>query len=1249
MVKKKLLFVAPHLSTGGLPQYLFKKIETLMDDYEIHVIEWDNHTGGRLVVQRNRIVNTVPPERFYTLGENKKEIVDLIAKIEPDFIHIEEMPEYFMPYDIAKEIYVTDRKYKIFETSHDSSFNPDNKKFFPDKLLLVSNYQMEMLKSLDIPMELVEYPIEYKERPSREQALAELGMDPEYKHVINVGLFTARKNQAEIFEYARKMTDHKIKFHFIGNQADNFKFYWEPLMNNKPDNCVYWGERSDVHKFYEAADLFLFTSRGFNSDKETSPLVIREAIGYKVPSLIYNLSVYQNMYDKYDSIQYLNNDGDNIDKILSVLGIVKEEKLIEEIEFEEIIEEIQISDDGFKKIVIIDVYATTDDKLQLLRDCIKSVRNLGHPIMCVSHCTLPEDIVKTLDYHIFDADNSFNFNHVHSFKTQNDVTVNVNINKSHEFPIIRSMRLAMTNAKKLGFDYFYLTEFDHNYSDNGIKQIKDLEKKMISEGKEMTFFYPAGAVFGDVVGQYYDTCFFFGKLDYFIDKFESAFPQTLEEYNANFAIRFPNCLEHFFYNIFNGENCLLVGDYVKGHFSDSLINVSSYRDTDYRILMGSDNNPYLVVTNSNITDYEYEIYQDNKMIDSYILNGSFKLTKIEKEGKITIKVYRDGLLSETQEIEHRESKREEYLADGSISLPTNNTETKNMELKDLGLKMSIPISDTYIAEENKFVFDYLEATTEKYSVAVKDIDSRACIYKSDLDPLPAGYSWWVMPLPKIVIDFANDPTFGGFLIEFRNMQGELVETRERRLKDIPFKKLVMDISDTEPIFMNYEEFFVQKVYDTVDLDNCKTVLDIGANVGLWTKYILSRNAKNVYAFEPNKKAIEHLKKTLSNDKGTNIIEKAVYKERETLQFYIDDTNSLTSSLLANAGHTPSYDVTAITLEDAINITGENKIDLVKIDIEGAEFDIIETTPHEVFDRINCFLIEYHDFYFDEGMAKVDALENKLRSVGYKVQRLADSSAATASLKIIYATKIKKSYYVPKGGVISSRNLYDFSENFTWDEMNAGRQDGYNHLMKEMHFTFDNYTNGNIYERHGCTVENGDVVVDIGANIGAFANYAYHKGAEKIYCFEPADTAFECLARNKPLGAETFKSAVGNKYGIIKITLPSADDTMSGSAFIDKGISNYCPIVPIDFLFSQEVLEKIDFLKIDCEGAELDVIDGISDENLGKISKIALEFHANYLTEDDSEKIIQRLTGAGFRSFQLFLGNGELRIYNFWRE
>ena len=203
-------------------------------------------------------------------------------------------------------------------------------------------------------------------------------------------------------------------------------------------------------------------------------------------------------------------------------------------------------------------------------------------------------------------------------------------------------------------------------------------------------------------------------------------------------------------------------------------------------------------------------------------------------------------------------------------------------------------------------------------------------------------------------------------------------------------------------------------------------------------------------------------------------------------------------------------------------------------------------------------------------------------------------------------------------------------------------------MKEMHFTFDDYTKGNIYERFGCVINNGDTVVDIGANVGAFANYAYYKGADKIYCFEPADTAFECLVRNKPLGTETIKAAVGKTSGITKITLPSQDDTMLGSSFISNGVSNYAPVITIDTLFQEKVLNKIDFLKIDCEGAELDVMDGISDENLSKIKKIALEFHTNYLTEEDSARIMTRMAEAGFQTFQLFLGDGKLRIYNFWR-
>jgi len=323
----KVLFIAPHLSTGGMPQYLYKQIETLHNNHEVWCAEWDNVTGGVLVVQRNRISDLLK-NRLVTIGEKKENIFSLIKRINPDVIHLQEIPEMFMDYNIAEKLYNDPaRRYTIVETSHDSSFDINNKLHFPDRFAMVSQYQIDAYKPLNIPCDLVEYPIEYHKRTkTREELLNELGLDPNKKHVITVGLFTPRKNQAEVIEYAKQLQDYPIQFHFIGNQADNFKYYWEPLMKDFPSNCKWWGERSDVDTFYQMADLFLFTSRGHATDKETMPLVIREAISWQVPSLIYNLDVYLNYFDKHKNIEYLdfNSSTNNILKIVQKTNTKKQ-------------------------------------------------------------------------------------------------------------------------------------------------------------------------------------------------------------------------------------------------------------------------------------------------------------------------------------------------------------------------------------------------------------------------------------------------------------------------------------------------------------------------------------------------------------------------------------------------------------------------------------------------------------------------------------------------------------------------------------------------------------------------------------------------------------------------------------------------------------------------------------------------------------------------------------------------------------
>lgn len=322
---RKILFLAPHLSTGGMPQYLYEIVKNLLIyKHDVYVIEY-SHVSDEYIVQRDRIIKLIGNRliTFYDSDEiKKKRLLETIKDISPDIIHFQEFPEFWLNDDVCEQIYKEDKEYKIIETSHDSSFSPDAKRFFPDGFAFISNFHPPLYERFEIPIQIVEYPISYQERPDRESSLIELGLDPSYKHVLNVGLFTPRKNQKEIFEIAKQLEQYKIKFHFVGNQAPNFQGYWEPLMQNKPNNCIIWGERNDVEKFYAAMDLFLFTSKGTVSDRETNPLVIKEAIGWKMPVCIYNLPVYQGMYDNKENVFFLEeNIQNNCEKVLSILDI----------------------------------------------------------------------------------------------------------------------------------------------------------------------------------------------------------------------------------------------------------------------------------------------------------------------------------------------------------------------------------------------------------------------------------------------------------------------------------------------------------------------------------------------------------------------------------------------------------------------------------------------------------------------------------------------------------------------------------------------------------------------------------------------------------------------------------------------------------------------------------------------------------------------------------------------------------------
>ena len=327
MEKIKLLYLTPHLSTGGMPQFVLKRIQELQkfkDQIEVFLVEYSQFSNT-YVVQRDEIIKLLDNDHFFSLGDTtdtkrKYEIMDIIKNNKIDIIHSEEMLEGFesfnrIPLPLLNQLYSNDRTWRMVETCHNIWFNPQtHKKFNPEAYSFVTPYHIEDTFSFESPMKFLSlYPFENKVKPilaeteiygdfnqvpliKKMQVRSELGLDLFKTHVLNVGLWTSGKNQGEGVEIARELIESNpdIQFHFIGNQAPNFEDYWGPIMNNLPSNVKVWGERNDVDKFMQACDVLMF-----NSTWECNPLVVRESINYGMKILTRNLPQYMGMFDKF--------------------------------------------------------------------------------------------------------------------------------------------------------------------------------------------------------------------------------------------------------------------------------------------------------------------------------------------------------------------------------------------------------------------------------------------------------------------------------------------------------------------------------------------------------------------------------------------------------------------------------------------------------------------------------------------------------------------------------------------------------------------------------------------------------------------------------------------------------------------------------------------------------------------------------------------------------------------------------------
>jgi FkbM family methyltransferase len=201
------------------------------------------------------------------------------------------------------------------------------------------------------------------------------------------------------------------------------------------------------------------------------------------------------------------------------------------------------------------------------------------------------------------------------------------------------------------------------------------------------------------------------------------------------------------------------------------------------------------------------------------------------------------------------------------------------------------------------------------------------------------------------------------------------------------------------------------------------------------------------------------------------------------------------------------------------------------------------------------------------------------------------------------------------------------------ETNELRQSGINGVIRE-----------HLYDRFYedvVDVEEGDVVVDVGFNYGIFSLGALYKGASKIYGFEPNKHIYDIVSQIYPEKEKVklFQYAVADKNE--KVIFRETYDTLSSTINLDVAdYYNSYDVICVNFydFIIENKIEKIDLLKIDCEGTEYNIFDIIPDEFFSKIKKIHVEFHDN--KNKQVLKIIEKLEKNGFE-YQFGEGGSEL--------
>lgn len=234
------------------------------------------------------------------------------------------------------------------------------------------------------------------------------------------------------------------------------------------------------------------------------------------------------------------------------------------------------------KIIIIGTYPDQEYKIQMLEDCIQSLKPLGYHMMVVSHYPIPEKIQKEVNYVLYDSENKLINSCVPDINLENEF---FHVQKKGVDGHILSVSTNIVNSLKFArakkYDFFYYLECDNLFHQEDLIKLETLRVSMIQQGKKMIFFHSKN---GEI--ETYETLMFGGILSFYENHI--FFPTTICELEGQSV-----SLERFFNvkNKVHENHFYLVSTTSQEFFNKSQIN-KEFRKY-WGGLFASNREPYL--------------------------------------------------------------------------------------------------------------------------------------------------------------------------------------------------------------------------------------------------------------------------------------------------------------------------------------------------------------------------------------------------------------------------------------------------------------------------------------------------------------------------------------------------------------------------------------------------------------------------------------------------------------------------------